>query len=407
MTPREAVTYVVGGTWLIGLAALTLVTASSPTPAPRRVAIRAHCDDCTVVERLAVDTWTEHREIGEPIDVVVFDRDLAELTRAGIHYDVLVDDIDAVARAEAERLANAPLVAASAQPADWYREYKDYRAVSARLEEIAASAPALTSLEPIGASIEGRALWALRIGSGPTPMLLNGTQHAREWISTMVTTCVAERLVRGYTTDARIRDFVDSTELWVVPIVNPDGYQYSWAGNRYWRKNRRGTHGVDLNRNWDLGWGGPGSSGSKRSDVYRGESPFSEPETAALRDLVKRERIAIHVDFHAFSQLLLYPWGHISDPAPDEGLYRAVGDRMASAMFAKHQKAYKLMASIELYAAGGVMSDWMYGKAGAFSYTIELRPSRGGRSGFVLPPEQIAPTCDEGLAAVLELRKAR
>ena len=80
---------------------------------------------------------------------------------------------------------------------------------------------------------------------GATPMLVNGTKHAREWITSMVTTCVADRLVREYSTNPAIRAFVDSTELWVVPVVNPDGYQYTWAQNRYWRKNRRGGHGVD------------------------------------------------------------------------------------------------------------------------------------------------------------------
>jgi carboxypeptidase B2 len=76
-------------------------------------------------------------------------------------------------------------------------------------------------------------------------------------------------------------------------------------------------------------------------------------------------------------------------------------------MFAAHRVRYTLMSSVELYPASGTMTDWMYGIANAFSYTVELRPGRGGRSGFVLPPEQIKPTCDEALAAVLELRGRR
>jgi hypothetical protein len=78
---------------------------------------------------------------------------------------------------------------------------------------------------------------------------------------------------------------------------------------------------------------------------------------------------------------------------------------MASAMFAEHDKRYALMQGVELYPAAGTMSDWAYGEAGALSFTIELRPKMG-RGGFVLPPEEIRPTCDEGLAAVLALRTA-
>jgi hypothetical protein len=79
-------------------------------------------------------------------------------------------------------------------------------------------------------------------------------------------------------------------------------------------------------------------------------------------------------------------------------------------LFAEHQNRYKLMQSVELYPAGGTFSDWIYGEVGAQSFTIELRPSGGwgkGRNGFVLPPEEIKPTCDEGMAAVLALRGAR
>ena len=95
-------------------------------------------------------------------------------------------------------------------------------------------------------------------------------------------------------------------------------------------------------------------------------------------------------------------------PAKDRDRFAALGDRMASAMFAAHQTRYRLMSSIDLYAAAGTMGDWMYGEAGALSYTIELRPKGpGGANGFVLPPEQIKPTCDEGLAAVLALRAAK
>jgi hypothetical protein len=389
---------------LAGLTALAcLAVALAPDGSPRRrSAIRVDCstaDACELAESVALDVWSEHRGPGMPLDVVVDARGLAKLDAAHVTWQLLEPDIDAVARAEAARLRRP----AAQQPADWFADYKDYRAITERMIELATLAPDRVTMHGIGSSLDGRTIWALRIGNGKTPMLINGTQHAREWISAMTTTCVADRLVREYDKDPAIRAFVDGTELWIVPVVNPDGYQYSWSSDRYWRKNRRGGYGVDLNRNFSVGWGGSGSSGRRGAQDYRGEAAFSEPESIALRDLAMRENIALHVDFHSYSQLVLYPWNYAGQPAKDRDRLRAIGDRMASAMFAQHEKRYALMQGVELYPAAGTLSDWAYGEASALSFTIELRPKMG-RGGFVLPPEEIRPTCDEGLAAVLALR---
>ncbi|HEY5948513.1 MAG TPA: M14 family zinc carboxypeptidase [Kofleriaceae bacterium] len=389
------------------LCGVQFAATEQPTAARGRVAIRVQCDDaaaCVLAESLAEDVWSEQRGARDPLDVVVTRDDLGRLAAADVPFEVLVPDIDAVARTEYMRLRDPR----AAQPADWFAEYRDYRAITSRIHELAAIAPDRASVLPLGSTLEGRTLWALRIGGrspDATPMLITGTQHAREWIAAMVTTCVADRLVRDYDRDPAIRSFVDSTELWIVPVVNPDGYQYSWATDRYWRKNRRGGHGVDLNRNYSVAWGGSGSSGNKGSQVYRGENAFSEVESSALRDLAKREQIAFHIDFHSYGQLVMYPWLYTATPAKDRDRYAALGDRIASAMFAQHQTRYRLISGVESSPTAGTLTDWMYGEGGALSYTIELRPRGGG--GFVLPPEEIRPTCDEGLAAVLALRGAR
>ena len=106
---------------------------------------------------------------------------------------------------------------------------------------------------------------------------------------------------------------------------------------------------------------------------------------------------------------MLFPWNYTSTPADDRDRLAAVGDRITSAMFATNEMQYKLVQGVELLPASGTMADWMYGEAKAQSFTIELRPDgwpRRGRGGFVQPPEEIRPTCDEALAAVLEMRKA-
>jgi carboxypeptidase T len=349
--------------------------------------------------------WSEHRGPGMPLDVVLPRDRLARLDEAGLAWQVLVPDIDAAARQEAERLRRP----AGQRPADFFAEFRDYRAISSHLAELAAHSPDRASVHGIGSSIDGRTIWAIRVGGASpdaVPMLINGTLHAREWISAMTVTCIADRLVRNHDGDPRIRDLVDRTELWVVPVANPDGYQHSWAQDRYWRKNRRDRFGVDLNRNFGVGFGGRGSSDRRMSENYRGPHAFSEPESAALRDLARREEVALHLDFHAYSQLVLYPWGHSAARTDDDARFRAVGDRLASAIYSAHENPYRLIQAVELYPASGILSDWMYGEVGALSYTIELRP-QARRGGFVIPPSEIRPTCDEGLAAVLALRGSR
>src|SRR5687768_12102164 len=227
----------------IGAGALLLSALLLRTTEPTRTAIRVNHP---LAEALALDVWTEHRGAGDPIDIVVTERELARLAASGIAYDVIDPDIDATAAAEALRLQTT-------RPGkDWFAEYHDLEDTGGKLVELARLAPDRAKLHVIGGSVEGRPIWALQIGRGSTKMLVNGTQHAREWIATAVSTCVADRLVRDYGRDAKITAFVESTELWVVPVVNPDGYQYTWAGDRYWRKNRRSKHGVDLNRNWGV-----------------------------------------------------------------------------------------------------------------------------------------------------------
>ncbi len=372
---------------------------------PERTAVRVW--PRTAAERAdvfahAIDVWSEHSD-AEALDVVLDPAGMAWVLDARLEAEVLVVDIDALAEDERERLAMAE-VARPPAPGRWFSEYRDLSAIHAHLDQLAQRRPDLVMQETIGHSLEGRPLVALRIGgtgSRRAGMLINGGLHAREWISMMVTTCVADRLISSYDDDARIRRFVDEVELWVVPVSNPDGYVHSWSRDRYWRKNRRDGHGVDLNRNFDLAWGGPGSSDKPASQIYRGTAAFSEPESAALRDLMHRGDFDAHIDFHSYGQLLLHPWSHKRKRSRDHKRLSATADGMAKAIAAQHGKRYRKMSGESLYPASGTFMDWAYGEHEVSSFVIELRP-RGG-SGFVLPPEQIVPTCDEGLAAVLTL----
>jgi murein tripeptide amidase MpaA len=242
-------------------------------------------------------------------------------------------------------------------------------------------------------------------------VVINAMQHAREWITPPVVLYFAYRLVAEYPTNTQARDALDRLEVYVVPVVNPDGYVFTHTTNRLWRKNRRyigrvfnqPVYGVDLNRNWSYGWGGPGSSGQPWSDTYRGSAPFSEPETYWLsRWMLSLPTLRAHVDVHSYSQLILWPWGYTTDRAPFDGVFERVGLAMQTAIQSVHGQFY-IAGPIAptLYTASGGMTDWVFGARGALSFTYELRDT--GQNGFLLPPDQILPNCEEVYPAFLEL----
>ena len=306
------------------------------------------------------------------------------------------------ARRERQRLATR--LRGEAAP-DWFAEFRDVDELNVHMAMLGVRHPEVAHLRRIGSSIEERPIQALEISRGGTlAIVLDGGHHAREWISVMTPICIADRLANGYVDDPRIRRILGAVKFVIVPLVNPDGYHYSWTVDRFWRKSRRGGYGVDLNRNYAVGWGGADSSAIEQSPNYRGERAFSEPETRALRSVFEREPIAAHVDFHSFSQVITYPWSYQRARPKDEAKLHAIASLMRTAMQSATGLDYKVRPGNELQVgASGTAGDWSYGMHGALSFLIELRPSSRAEGGFVLPPEQIKPTCDEAMAAVLAL----
>tara|TARA_B100001059_G_scaffold129544_1_gene129507 strand:- start:8937 stop:11207 length:2271 start_codon:yes stop_codon:yes gene_type:complete len=335
------------------------------------------------------------------------DEQLALIDQIGIPNRMLVEDVPA--HVEEERRKSMSL-----RGEDWYASYHTWEEINARLDQIEAAHPDIVEGLEIGTTIEGRIIQGVRIGTGAAgtkpAVLFNGCQHAREWVATMVPTFIAEELAAGYGTDGRVTALLQLVDVYIVPVVNPDGYVYTYAsgGDRFWRKNRRdnGTScaGVDLNRNWDIDWnGGESTSTDTCSDIYVGSAPFSEPETTAMRDFIlARPNIVSHIDFHCYSQVILQNWGWTSVPPPDDAEIDALGGAMSDAIFDVNGVSYPHGGGDELlYLASGVFPDWTYDATGAFGYTIELRPT--GSPGFELPPEQIRPTAEENFQGILAM----
>lgn len=305
-------------------------------------------------------------------------------------------------------------------------EYRTYPEVQTALSTLAQSNPGIVKyFSTIGTTIEGREIPAVKITNSPQAddpnkpdILFVGGQHAREWIGIEVTLRLAEYLVANYANDSTVQSLVDSREIWVIPVANPDGYIFSGTptppdairNNRSWRKNRRptpgGEFGIDLNRNYDYLWG-VYSSNDSADPSYHGSSAFSEPETQAVKNFIENREAANNpitrlIDYHSYSQLILYPWGVTADPAPDTALFKQIAEDMSDRIYAVHEKKYKAQKITELTTASGSLVDWAYGEKGILALAIELRPEDiPGSPRFELDPQEILPTFQENLPAAL------
>ncbi|MBC3194700.1 zinc carboxypeptidase [Pseudonocardia sp. C8] len=286
--------------------------------------------------------------------------------------------------------------------------------LTADLQRLADDHPDVAELHEIGRSVEDRPIWALRIGErrgNPLKMVFLGCHHAREWIAVEVPYLLAEHLVTRSGTDP-VQQWLRKGEIWVAPMVNPDGHEHTRTQDRLWRKNRRlnpdGSRGVDPNRNYGYMWGTLNISTSShvpRDETYVGPRAFSEPEVRAVRNLVARELPAGVLTYHSYSQLILYPWGYTSTQiadAHDRREMQGLGQDMARLIRQVHGETYTVQQSSALYPTAGDTTDWTYGEYGVPSFTIELRPDTQAEGGFILPPDQIQPTWEENLPAALQ-----
>ncbi len=229
---------------------------------------------------------------------------------------------------------------------------------------------------------------------------LQGAIHAREYSTTEVVTRFAEDLINNYGTDPEATWLLDYTQIHVVPVLNPDGRKFAEQGYS-WRKNTNPNppegaepapfpnYGVDLNRNYDSTFGEVpgGSSGDPNSNVYRGPFPFSEPETQAARDYLlalfpdqkpedqfapaPEDATGTYLDVHSFGNLVLYPFGNTSEPAPNAEGLRNLGLKFGY-FTGLDGEAYDVQQAIGLYPTDGTTDDWVYETFGSAAYTIEL-----------------------------------
>lgn len=292
-------------------------------------------------------------------------------------------------------------------------KFYTYTEMEEKFRELQRNYPQFVKMISFGESFEGRQLWGLHISdqSDKTPkpgILITGSHHAREHLSTDVPIRIAEQLIIN-SKNKKLASLISNRDIYFMPMVNPDGAMWDIRGRSYkiWRKNMRSAnggraYGVDLNRNYSHGWGGPGSSDSPASDIYHGASPFSEPETQAIKKFIERNpTIRVLLSFHSFSELILYPWGNTTSPLPnerDQKTYEVMAQEMS------RWNNYQAMQASELYVASGDTCDWAWAQHNIFCFTFELSPKyQWGPGGFYPGAKAIDPTVKANYNPVLYL----
>jgi carboxypeptidase T len=306
-------------------------------------------------------------------------------------------------------------------PAD--SAYHNYAELTTKVNQVVADHSSIARKISLGTSYEGRDIMAVKISDNVATdeaepeILFNSQQHAREHLTVEMAIYLLDLFTDSYGSDSRVTNVVNTREIWIVPTVNPDGSEYDVATGAYrsWRKNRQPNSGssnvgTDLNRNWSYNWGCcGGSSGTTSSETYRGPSAFSAPETQRLRDFVNSrvvggvQQIKVNIDFHTYSQLILWPYGYTTANtgpglnADQQAVFQTIGQQMANT------NGYTPEQSSDLYITDGDSIDWMWGVHGIFAYTFEMYPGSASGGGFYPPDEVIPAQTSRNREAVLIL----
>lgn len=287
-----------------------------------------------------------------------------------------------------------------------------FRSLAADLAVLRTTGAALGIVDPprtrVGQSEQGKDMHLIRIGKNPAmPVLITGCHHAREWISVEIPFLFAEFLITNYQVNPLVRRLVDARDIWIVPMVNPDGHERSVLVNRMWRKNApiaAGRPAVDLNRNYATAfWSNTAGQTSSipTSDSYGGPSAGFAAEVVAMQNLVRSIRFKGSLDFHSFGRFVLFPWAGQDAPPPD-AFQEPMAERLERIIDAKGADYRRLQTSRLYHELDGLPTSRSFipGDAqdflveqvpDAITTGIELEPAANDPRAFELPESEIEP----------------
>ncbi|XBW38742.1 hypothetical protein QEN19_004329 [Hanseniaspora menglaensis] len=307
----------------------------------------------------------------------------------------------------------------------FFKNYHDLDEVYEYMESLSYKYANLVRLESIGTTYEGRDLKAMHISAhspiGATEfkdkrtIVITSGLHAREWATITTTLWIATQLASKYDTFKKETRYLNNLDFFIIPVFNPDGYEYTWNDDRLWRKTRQQTYhprcfGIDLDHSFDFKWK---DNDTPCSASYSGSSPFESLESKLLNDYLFEKKnnspdFKLHgfIDFHSYGQEILYPYGYSCDLQPrDLENLLELSYGMSRAIRLKTGEKYQVMPSckdrgsdlIPGFGSGNAL-DYMYHSKAYWAFQIKIRDL--GERGFILPKKFIKPVGKENYAAV-------
>ncbi|KAM3860845.1 carboxypeptidase B [Diretmus argenteus] len=372
-------------------------------------------DHVTLIKELAdsmeVDFWSPDSaelvtiDIDVDIHVPAAYTDMVHtmLQQNDMEHEVLIEDLQEAADAQADNSEVSPRTHS-------YTKYNNWAKIQDWIASISSSNPQLISKQLIGHTYEGRPMTLLKLGkkssSTKPAIFMDCGIHAREWISPAFCQWFVKEALSTYGSDSQMTNLLNQMDVFVLPVLNIDGYDFTHKSNRMWRKTRSrksGTSciGADPNRNFNAGWCTAGASSNPCSDIYCGSKPESEIEAKNVADFIRRNKsiIKAYLTIHSYSQLLLFPYSYTYGLAAHHSELLKVAQGASAALRTLYGTRYTSgPGAATIYPAAGGSDDWAYDLGVKYSFTFELRDT--GRYGFLLPESQIKPTCEETMLAV-------
>jgi carboxypeptidase A2 len=368
-----------------------------------------------------VDFWVEPSTVGSPVTVMLsptqFRKVKVMLIKEGLGFERVNTNVqsmlDPMWKAIDQRKQSKEGLVFNLD------DFNTIEDINAWLATTAANCPSTLTCRvySVGDSALGQPINVFHIsksGSGRKAYWVDATIHAREWIATATALRVLDNLAT--LGDANAVRLTDSYDWYILPVMNPDGYAYTWSNDRLWRKNRRqntgsACFGTDLNRNFDFRWGTEGVSHQPCGDTYCGPSGGSEPETQAVQTELRRlgPSLLATVTVHAYGNMWMFPWGNTvnhagqtCERAADHDELMRVSDATANAIENTYNTKWARGNSCEvIYTTTGGTDDYSKGGAGVkYAFCPELR----GTS-FVVNANQILPSYNEffnGIVAMVD-----
>jgi extracellular matrix protein 14 len=303
----------------------------------------------------------------------------------------------------------------------FFKSYRELDTIYAWYDLLVDSYPDILSIEYIGNTYEGRPMKALRLSvhsdskaDAIKTVVVTGGIHAREWISVSTSCYILYQLLQDYEAGKpSVKRYLENLDFLFLPVMNPDGYEFSWKNERLWRKNKQQTfnprcQGIDIDHSFDFHF----TSGfeSPCSDDYPGEAAFEALESynwdRYLNETKHSHPIYAYIDLHSYAEEVLYPYAYSCDILPrDEENLLELAYGLGQAIRLKSGKYYEIVKACQDKGAdllpsmgSGSALDYMYHNKAYWAFVLKLRDS--GTRGFLLPPRFIKPVGKEIYASV-------